>query len=277
MTTKACVIGWPIEHSRSPMIHGYWLKAYGIDGSYTKEAVRPEDVDGFLRSLPERGLSGCNVTLPHKAAAFAAAAHKDPSAIAIGAANTVWLENGALCVANTDAYGFMTHLAQSAPGWNAVDAPVSVLGAGGAARAIVYGLLDAGVSEVRVFNRTVSRAEELAQHFGPRVKALAWSERARQSRDAGLLINTSSLGMAKTEPLDMDLGGLRDTAVVADIVYVPLETDLLARARARGLRTVDGLGMLLHQAAPGFAKWFGVMPEVTPELRALLVADIEGR
>jgi len=273
---RACVIGWPITHSRSPLIHGYWLETYGIEGAYTKQAVRPEDVGAFLAALAERGLRGCNVTLPHKAAALAAAGHREPAAIDIGAANTLWLENNTLCATNTDAYGFMTHLAQSAPGWDAIDAPVSVLGAGGAARAVVYGLLQAGVSEIRLFNRTLARAEDLARHFGHRVKPLEWSQREALSRDAGLLVNTSALGMTGAEPLAMDVSGLREGAVVADIVYVPLETDLLARARKRGLRTVDGLGMLLHQAAPGFAKWFGVTPEVTPELRALIEADIEG-
>jgi len=277
MTKRACVIGWPIEHSRSPAIHGHWLATYGIDGTYTKEAVRPENVRAFLASLASCGLSGCNVTAPHKQAALAAADHKDASALAIGAANTLWLESGRLCASNTDAYGFMTNLARSAPGWDRIDAPVAVLGAGGAARAIVHGLLEAGVTEIRLFNRTHGRAEELARSYGPRVKAYPWSEREQRARDAGLLINTTSLGMVHAEPLDMDIAALRDDAVVVDIVYVPLETDLLARARARGLRVVDGLGMLLYQAVPGFETWFGVKPEVTPELRALIVADIEGR
>jgi shikimate dehydrogenase len=273
---KACVIGWPIEHSRSPAIHGHWLHTYGIDGTYTKIAVRPEEVSTFFATLGERGFSGCNVTLPHKQAALAAAQHKEAVAVTIGAANTLWLEDGKLCATNTDAYGFMTHLALSAPGWDRRDAPVAVLGAGGAARAIVYGLLEAGVSEVRLSNRTNARAEEMARAYGPRVKAYSWSERATCAADAGLLVNTTSLGMVHAEPLDMDLAGLRNDTVVVDIVYVPLETDLLARARKRGLRVVDGLGMLLYQAVPGFEKWFGVKPEVTHELRAKIVADIEG-
>ncbi len=277
MTKRACVIGWPIEHSRSPAIHGHWLKAYGIDGAYTKVAVRPEEARTFFASLAEQGFSGCNVTLPHKQAALAAADHKEPVAVTMGAANTLWLEDGMLCATNTDAYGFMRHLALSAPGWDRRDAPVAVLGAGGAARAIVYGLLQAGVPEVRLFNRTHARAEDMARAYGSRVKAYAWSEREQRAADAGLLVNTTSLGMVHAEPLDMDVAGLRDDTVVVDIVYVPLETDLLARARARGLRAVDGLGMLLYQAVPGFEKWFGVKPEVTPELRAIIVADIEGR
>ncbi len=274
---RACVIGWPIEHSRSPMIHGYWLKRYGVAGSYTKQAVRPEEIADFLRGLARRGFAGCNVTLPHKQAALAAADERDAAATAIGAANTLWLDAGRLIASNTDGYGFMTHLAQSVPRWNAVDAPVAILGAGGAARAIVHGFLEAGIGEIRLLNRTLARAEDLAHHFGARVKPYAWSERRAQLSDAGILVNTTSIGMAGSGVLDIDLSWLRPDCIVAEIVYVPLETDLLRRARARGHRTVDGLGMLLHQAVPGFEKWFGVKPQVTDELRALLVADIEGR
>lgn len=274
---EAAVIGWPIEHSRSPMIHGHWLAKYRIDGRYTKIAVKPEDVTAFVRSLAEHGLAGCNVTLPHKEAVFRAADVREASAEAVGAANTLWLEDGRLFAANTDTYGFMQHLEVSAPAWRAKDRPALLLGAGGAARGIVYGLFEAGVGEVRVANRTLSRAEEIAQHFGKRVKPVAWVDAEVAATDAGLLVNTTSLGMAKTGPLDFDVARLPADATVADIVYVPLETDLLQRARARGLVAVDGLGMLLHQAVPGFAKWFGVMPEVTDELRDILVADIEGR
>lgn len=274
---RACVIGWPVEHSRSPMIHGHWLAKYGIAGTYTREAVKPEGVSSFLSSLADRGFSGCNVTLPHKHAALAAATHKDAAAVAIGAANTLWLENGALHATNTDAYGFMTHLAQSVPNWQSVDAPVSILGAGGAARALIHGFLTAGVGEIRIFNRTPTRAEDLARHFGPRVTPHAWGDREHLSRDAGVLVNTTALGMIHGEPLEMNVAHLSERTIVADIVYVPLETPLLANARRRGLRTVDGLGMLLHQAVPGFEKWFGRKPEVTSELRTLLAADIEGR
>lgn len=272
----AAVIGWPIEHSRSPMIHGYWLKRYGIDGSYTRIAVRPEEVTGFVRSLGERGLAGCNVTLPHKEAVFLAADVREASAEAVGAANTLWLENGRLHAANTDTYGFMRHLDVSAPAWRLKDRPVLLLGAGGAARGIVYGMLEAGVGEVRVANRTLARAEEIARHFGARVKPLAWHDAESAAADCGLVVNTTSLGMAKTGPLDFNVACLPDDATVADIVYVPLETELLRQARVRGLVAVDGLGMLLHQAVPGFAKWFGVTPEVTDELRDILVRDIEG-
>lgn len=274
---RACVIGWPIAHSRSPLIHGYWLKRYGIDGAYTKEAVRPEDVDAFLSSLAERGFAGCNVTVPHKEAAFAAAVHKDPSAVAVGAANTIWFEDGALACSNTDTYGFMTHLTQSAPTWRERDAPVAVLGAGGAARAIVYGFLEAGVGEVRVINRSLERAEELKRHFGSRVTVFGIDRFMDVARDARVLVNTTTLGMAGAGEVEADLSGLRDDCVVADIVYVPLETGLLQKARARGLATVDGLGMLLHQAVPGFEKWFGVRPEVTKELRSLIEADVLGQ
>ena len=274
---RACVIGWPVEQSRSPLIHGYWLNKYGIEGAYTKEAVRPEAVAGFLKSLAANGYVGCNVTLPHKEAAFAAADEREECALAVAAANTLWLAGGKLCAANTDTYGYMTHLKLAAPGWDARDAPVSILGAGGTARAIAFGFLKAGVGEVRVFNRTRARAEALAEHFGPRVKVLDWSERETRSREAAVLVNTTSIGMNGVGTLDIDFSGFDPACIVSDVVYVPLLTELLARARARGLRTVDGLGMLLHQAVPGFERWFGVRPEVTDELKSILLADIAGR
>ena len=272
----ACVIGWPVEHSRSPLLHGYWLKKYGIDGTYTKRAVAPEAVADFLRSLRANGYVGCNVTVPHKAAAFSVADEREDSANAISAANTLWLSDGKLVAANTDTYGYMTNLSQQAPGWDRRDAPVSILGAGGAARAIVFGFLDAGVSEIRVFNRTRARAETLAQQFGSCIKVLDWSEREAGSRDSAVLVNTTTIGMNGAGTLDLDLAGFDPECVVSDIVYVPLETELLRKAKSQGLRTVDGLGMLLHQGVPGFEKWFGVRPEVTDELRNLIVGDIEG-
>lgn len=274
---RAAVIGWPIEHSRSPLIHGYWLRQYGIDGSYIKQAVRPEEVAGFLRSLEAQGLVGCNVTVPHKETAYAIADERDASARAVQAANTLWLEGGKLHAANTDTYGFMTYLDHVVPDWKAHDGPVAILGAGGAARAIVHGFLEAGVEEVRVFNRTRARAEQLAEALGPRVKAFDWNVRSDGSREACVLVNTTAAGLKGAGSLGMDFGGFNADCVVADIVYVPLETELLADAKAHDLRTVDGLGMLLHQAVPGFEKWFGQRPQVTPELRALLVADIEGQ
>ena len=273
---RACVIGWPIEHSRSPLIHGYWLKEYGIEGSYTKQAVKPEDVAAFLGSLAEQGFAGCNVTVPHKEVAFAAAAERDASAVAVKAANTLWLEGGTLWAANTDTYGYMTHLTSSAPQWKNRDAPVSILGAGGAARAIVYGFLQAGVTQVRLFNRSRDRAELLAKDFGARVKVCDWDQREAQSRDVSVIVNTTALGLKGQGDLGIDFAGFHPECVVSDIVYVPLETGFLREARLKGLATVDGLGMLLHQAVPGFERWFGVRPEVTAELRSIIEADIVG-
>lgn len=272
---RACVIGWPIEHSRSPLIHGYWLKHYGIKGTYTKEAVQPEDVRSFLRSLEDNGYVGCNVTVPHKETAFAVAEERDPTAVAVQAANTLWIDDGKLCAANTDTYGFMTYLRASVPDWDATDAPVSVLGAGGAARAIIYGFLEAGVEEVRVFNRTRERAEALARDFGPRVKVYDWSERGLHSRKCAVLVNTTTIGMNGVGSIGIDFHTFDTGCVVCDIVYVPLQTELIVRALGRGLRVVDGLGMLLHQAVPGFEKWFGVRPDVTAGLWDVLLADIE--
>lgn len=272
---RACVIGWPVEHSRSPLIHRYWLKTYGIDGAYEKEAVEPKDLPEFLGSLAARGYVGANVTLPHKEAALRLAAIADEAARTIGAANTLWLdEGGRLNAGNTDAYGFITNLNAEAPGWNDARRPVMVLGAGGAARAILHGLLAEGASRILLTNRTRGRAEELARTFGPAVTVVDWRERARALSRCGLLVNATSLGMTGKDPLDLDLASLPPDAVVADLVYSPLETGLLAAARAGGNRTVDGLGMLLHQAVPGFARWFGVQPAVTPELRAHIAASL---
>jgi shikimate dehydrogenase len=272
---RACVIGWPVAHSRSPVIHRYWLKLYGLDGAYEMEAVPPEEIEGFLHSLGQRGYAGANVTLPHKEAALAAADRPDQAATAIGAANTLWLDDkGLLHASNTDAYGFMTHLSAEVPDWNEGGRPVMVLGAGGAARAILHGLLEAGAAKILLANRTEERAKALAEGFGSRVQEIPWEERNRALAGCGLLINATSLGMTGKPPLDLDLSALPADATVADIVYSPLETPLLAAARARGNRTVDGLGMLLHQAVPGFERWFGVRPQVTPELRAHVAAHL---
>jgi shikimate dehydrogenase len=274
---RACVIGWPVEHSRSPIIHRYWLKLHGIDGAYEKEAVPPEEARGFLRSLGEHGYVGANVTLPHKLVALEAADVADAAARAIGAANTLWLDaEGKLNASNTDAYGFMTNLAEQAPKWNEGRRPVVVLGAGGAARAVLYGLIEASTTEVRLANRGRARAEDLALAFPRRVEAIAWEARARALAGCGLLVNTTSLGMRGQPPLELDLGALPPDAVVADIVYSPLETPLLAEARKRGNIAVDGLGMLLHQAVPGFERWFGVRPEVTAQLKAHVAASLGG-
>jgi len=272
---RACVIGWPVEHSRSPTIHRYWLKLYGIDGAYEKEAVPPEQAKDFIRSLAKHGYAGANVTLPHKLVAFEAADIADAAARAIGAANTLWLDGaGRLQATNTDAYGFMTNLNEQASGWNQGRRPVMVLGAGGAARAVLYGLIEAGVSKIALANRSRARAEDLAVAFGPKVETVDWEDRDGALAACGLLVNTTSLGMTGQGPLKIDLAKLPAGAVVADIVYSPLETPLLATARARGNIAVDGLGMLLHQAVPGFERWFGVRPEVTPELKAHVAATL---
>jgi shikimate dehydrogenase len=272
---RACVIGWPVAHSRSPLIHGYWLKTYGVDGSYTKHPVRPDDVVTFLRTMGELGLAGCNVTLPYKETAYAVAAEKRAAARAVAAANTLWFDHGRLVAENTDGVGFMSHLRASVPGFDPRNSAVAVLGAGGAARAMVHAFLEAGAAEVRIFNRTRDRADIVARHFGARVKPHDWGRRVDGTREAGLLVNATSLGMKDGIALDMDVAQLAQSCIVADIVYVPLVTPLLAAAAARGLATVDGVGMLLHQAVSGFEKWFGVRPVVTEELRALIVADIE--
>ena len=272
---KACVIGWPIEHSRSPLIHGHWLKAYGIDGTYTKVPVKPEDLSDFLKSLNANGFSGCNVTVPHKEDAFKLADAHHPSATAVGAANTLWHGHGKLIAANTDTYGYMTYLGKRYPDWQAANAPVSILGAGGAARAIVFGFLKAGVSEVRIFNRSAERGNDLARLFGVRVRAFDWEERSKASATSCVAVNTTTLGMKGDGDTGLDVSLLNPKCIVSDIVYVPLETALLARARARGLRTLDGLGMLLHQAVPGFETWFGITPEVTDTLFQLVAREIE--
>jgi shikimate dehydrogenase len=273
----ACVIGWPVEHSRSPAIHGFWLKRYGIDGAYEKEAVAPEELAAFLGSLKARGYAGANVTLPHKEEALRLAAFADEAARAIGAANTLWLDGeGTLHASNSDAYGFTTNLSAEAPQWNKGRRPVLVLGAGGAARAILHGLIARGASRILLANRTRDRAETLADAFGPTVDVIDWKDRNRPLAGCGLLVNATSLGMTGKGRLDINLEALPSDAVVADIVYSPLETELHAAARARGNRVVDGLGMLLHQAVPGFERWFGVRPEVTAELKAHVAATLGG-
>ncbi len=273
----ACVIGWPIEHSRSPIIHGHWLQTYGIDGAYTKVPVSPADLQSFLATMAREGYAGCNVTVPHKEAAYQLADVRHASANAVGAANTLWLEGNKLIAANTDTYGYMTYLTEKFPDWQEPGVPVSVLGAGGAARAIIYGLLKAGVSEVRLFNRSQVRSYELARLLGPRVNVFDWTERAQGAATSSLVINTTTLGLKGEGDTGLDVERLTPGCIVSDIVYVPLETALLARARARGLRTLDGLGMLLHQAVPGFEKWFGITPVVSGALYDLVAREIEAR
>lgn len=271
---RAFVTGHPIAHSRSPKIHRHWLEEYGIDGSYQAIDVRPEDFAAFLKSLDENGYRGGNVTIPHKEAAFALVERRDEAAEAIGAVNTLWLEDGVLWGGNTDALGFAGNLDKHAPGW-AANGPAVVLGAGGASRAVIHALKDRGLNDIRIVNRTLARAEELVDRFGAGVSAHGAGAVGELLSDAGLLINTTALGMHGNETLAADPAGLPGHAIVTDIVYVPLETPLLAAARARGLKTVDGLGMLLHQAVPGFERWFGKRPQVTPQLRRMIVADIE--
>lgn len=271
---RACVVGWPIAHSRSPLIHGYWLKRYGIDGSYDKEAVEPSAFAEFISGLAARGYVGCNVTVPHKEAAYAAASKKDPSAVAVGAANTLWFEDGALACANTDSYGFMTNLEHAVPDWAARGGPVLVLGAGGAARAVVHGFLQAGRRDVRIFNRSHGRAEAIAEHFGSATSAWPWEARNDNLSTAAVVVNTTTLGMKGPDGDFLDFDRVENDAVFADLVYVPLETVFIRKARACGLQVAGGLGMLLHQAVPGFERWFGVKPEVTAELYDLIARDV---
>jgi shikimate dehydrogenase len=278
---RAFVIGWPIAHSRSPLIHTYWLKQLGLAGAYEKIAVVPEGLALFLADFPQLGFVGGNVTLPHKEAAFAQCAQTTPVAEALQAVNTLWTEGGKLCGDNTDVAGFLACLDANAWGWGEACEKAVVLGAGGAARAIVAALISRGVPEITIVNRSEARGEELvalAKRIDPAQK-IALSDYASLHHElakADLLVNTTSLGMQNQPPLIVDLARLPSHAVVADIVYVPLETDLLKAARARGLKASSGLGMLLYQAVPGFERWFGVRPEVTPELYELVARDIRG-
>jgi shikimate dehydrogenase len=273
-TPRAGVVGWPVEHSRSPMIHHYWLKELGLAGSYEKFAVRPGEFRQFADKIGKDGLVGANVTVPHKEAAFGACDQRTPVAEALGAVNTLWRQDGRLMGDNTDVAGFLANMDEGAPGWAERRKLAVVIGAGGAARAIVYALISRGFERVAIVNRTRARAEALATHFGGSASALSWADLATQLPEADLLVNASSLGMVGQPPLTVDLSALPEWAVVADAVYVPLRTSLIEAARARGLRTVEGLGMLLHQAAPAFARWFGRTPAVTPELRALVEAEV---
>jgi shikimate dehydrogenase len=271
----ACVIGWPAAHSRSPLIHNYWIRQYGLDAEYRREAVPPEEFATFLQQLAQRGYVGANVTLPHKEEALARS-EPDEHATKVGAANTLWLDGGTLRSTNTDVEGFLANLDAQTPGWDRALDTAMVLGAGGAARAIASGLLERGVQRLYIANRNFERAVALQQRFGSALLPVRWEEMNELLAGAGLLVNTTSLGMHGQPPLRVEVDRLPPTAVVADIVYVPLETALLAAAKARGLRTADGLGMLLHQAVRGFSLWFGVTPDVTPQLRALVEADIAG-
>lgn len=271
----AGVMGDPVLHSRSPLIHNYWLKAHGLNGAYAPLHIRAEGLAASLKALPALGFSGCNLTIPHKEAALAILDHVDPLARRIGAVNCVVVRaDGSLEGRNYDAFGFTQSIIDLNPDFRFDKTMIAVIGAGGAARAILTGLLDRGARNITVINRTPARAIAIANEFGACVAAQAWELRAETLRGAGLLVNTTSQGMVGQPPLDIPLDHLPREALVVDIVYVPLETPLLAAARARGNRTVDGLGMLLHQARPAFRDWFGVMPEVTPELRAMIEATL---
>lgn len=271
----AGVMGWPIGHSLSPRIHGYWLAQYDVDGAYVPLPVRPERVASALAALVVLGFRGTNVTIPYKEVVIPGLDAVSDTARAIGAVNTVVVQDdGRLYGTNTDAYGFMEALRQGAPHWHAAAGPALVLGAGGAARAVVYALLTGGVPLVRLANRDRARADRLAADIGGAIQTVDWNARAGATGDAAVLVNATSLGMTGQPPLDMPLNALPSSAVVVDIVYRPLETPLLKAAKGRGHLTVDGLGMLLHQARPGFATWFGVDPAVTPALRAFVLAEM---
>ena len=271
---RACLMGHPVAHSRSPMIHGYWLETLGIEGAYELMDLTPEEFPGFVTRLEANGFVGGNITVPHKEAAFKLVAHRDEAAEAVGAVNTVWLENGTLRGGNSDTHGFIANLDDRAPGWNVPGCRAVVLGAGGAARSAVYAIRSRS-AQVAIVNRTLARAEELARRFDAR--AHGFDALPKLLTGADLLVNCTSLGLAGKPPLEIDLAPLKRGAVVYDVVYVPLETGLLAQAKARGHRTVDGLGMLLQQAGFGFQKWFGVLPAVTAEQRALIEADIRAK
>jgi shikimate dehydrogenase len=271
----AGVMGDPVAHSRSPLIHNHWMEEHGLNGRYVLLHVRIDRLEAALRGLPALGFAGCSLTLPHKIKALAFLDHVTPEALAIGAVNCIVVqEDGSLRGLNTDVYGYIANLREQAPDWRQGAAPAVVLGAGGAARAVIAGLLGEGVPKVRLANRTRAAADELAGVFDARVQVVDWSERSEALDGAGLLVNTTSLGMAGKPPLDIALDALPAGATVSDIVYVPLETPLLAAARQRSLAVSDGLGMLLHQAVPSFAAWTGVTPAVTPALRSKAVASL---
>jgi shikimate dehydrogenase len=267
-----CIIAWPAGHSRSPLIHNYWIKQHNLNAEYRREAVPPEQLAEFIAHMRERGYIGANVTVPHKQAVMALS-EPDERAKAVGAANCLWFGDGKLRSTNTDVDGFLSNLDAVTPGWDRGLETAAVLGAGGGARAVVYGLIQRNVGRIYVINRTAERAEALKKKFGARVYVAKWEEKTGLLGGAGLLVNTTTLGMIGQPPLEINLR-CPASLVVADLVYAPLETGLLKLARERGLRTADGLGMLLHQAVRGFERWFGIRPEVTPELRAMVEADL---
>lgn len=271
----AGVMGWPVAHSRSPAIHNHWIRHYGLNGSYVLLPVQAERLSDAVRGLRALGFAGCNITIPHKVAAMPLVDRIDPLAARIGAINTIVVESdGTLVGYNTDAYGYIQSLLDAQPDWRADAGPITVLGAGGAARAILVALAERGAQEIRLCNRSLDKAQALAAEFGAPIRAVPWEQRADALDGCALLVNTTSLGMKGQDPLELSLDQLPRHALVSDIIYVPLETPLLAAARARGNVGVDGLGMLLNQARPAFQHWFGVMPELTPELRRLIEATL---
>ncbi len=274
MSPRCFVIGHPIAHSRSPLIHGEWLRQYALAGSYERIDVAPADLPAFIARLRDGEFAGGNVTVPHKEAVMALVDEVSEAGRAIGAVNTLWREGGRILADNSDVSGFLAHLDATVPGWQERVGTVLVLGAGGAARGICYGLQSRGVGRILIANRSRERAEELVASLGRPLEAAEWTARDRLVGEADLIVNTTALGMQGKPPLEIDLSILRPGTVVDDIVYAPLNTALLAEAARHGGISVDGLGMLLHQAVPGFARWFGVKPQVTPELRALIEADI---
>jgi shikimate dehydrogenase len=271
----AGVMGWPVAHSRSPMLHGYWIGQLGLAGAYVHLPVRPERLPDALKGLSALGFAGCNLTIPHKETAMRLVDHVDPLARRIGAINTIVVgADGLLFGFNTDAYGFIESVKEAKPNWRADAGPAAIMGAGGGARAVVASLAERGAKEIRVANRTFARAQQLALDFGAPVRAIPWEQRHEAIDGANLLVNTTNQGMVGEPPLDLSLDRLHKSALVCDIVYVPLETPLLKAARQCGNPAVNGLGMLLHQARPAFKAWFGALPDVTPELRRLLEATI---
>ncbi|WP_273690858.1 shikimate dehydrogenase [Ketogulonicigenium vulgare] len=268
----AGVIGNPIAHSRSPKVHGHWLARYGLTGHYVPLHVEDSDLQQVLRALPQMGFVGVNVTIPHKVRALELADAISDRATLIGAANTLTFRDGKIYADNTDGYGFLANIKQEAPEWNPASGPALVLGAGGAARAVIVALLEAGVPEVILANRTRSKAEGLRADFGARIRTIEWVTSGEAIGDAATIINTTALGMQGQPELRLDLSGFRRGQVVNDIVYTPLMTHFLTEAQARGATTVDGLGMLLHQAVPGFERWFGQRPEVDEPLRQAALA-----
>jgi shikimate dehydrogenase len=273
---RACVMGHPVAHSRSPMLHGYWLRTLGLDGSYEYQDKTPEEFETFFPNLKANGFVGGNITKPHKEAAFRLVGRREPAAEKIGAVNTVYYDGDTLVGGNTDWLGIVLSLDAFHPGWDANGGKVVVLGAGGSARASVYGFLERGF-DVSITNRTLARAEQLAAEFGPRASAHSYDELPKLLAEADVLINNTSLGMTGNPPHFVDLKDLKKSAIVYDVVYVPLETGLLKAAKARGHRTVDGLSMLLYQAVPGFTHWFGVKPIVADEQRKMIEDDIRAK